>query len=155
MPRKSKYGLKLFLFSPCPLHVGANFYRTQRTTTRILWYSDKGIEFETYSQTASINIQRSPPSYVPNAHVQNVKWYLFYRENVWWTLFWAFSLVCVHQGQAHHMFSRLLNLRITNFSFDLLVTSKNETTNSPIYKFTNLKCCKMSLKWKSKTWNVF
>ena len=26
--------------------------------------------------------------------------------------------------------------------YNLFVTSKNETTNSPIHQFTNLKCCK-------------
>ena len=52
------------------------------------------------------------------------------------------------KGQAHHMFSRFMNLRIffTKISINLFVTSKNETTNSPINQFTNLKCCKMSLK---------
>ena len=29
---------------------------------------------------------------------------------------------------------------------NLFVTSKNETTNSPIHQFTNLKCCKISFK---------
>ena len=29
---------------------------------------------------------------------------------------------------------------------NLFVTSKNETTNSPIHQFTNFKCCKMSFK---------
>ena len=28
----------------------------------------------------------------------------------------------------------------------LFMTSKNETKNSPIHQFTNLKCCKMSFK---------
>ena len=29
---------------------------------------------------------------------------------------------------------------------NLFMTSKNETTNSTIHQFTNLKCCKMSFK---------
>ena len=33
-----------------------------------------------------------------------------------------------------------------NVICNLVVTSKNETTNSLIHKFTNLKCCKMSCK---------
>jgi hypothetical protein len=32
------------------------------------------------------------------------------------------------------------------YKYNLFVTSKKETTNSPIHEFINLKCCKMSLK---------
>ena len=35
-------------------------------------------------------------------------------------------------------------------TYNLFVTSKNETTNSPIHQFSNLMCCKMSLQCKSK-----
>ena len=38
------------------------------------------------------------------------------------------------------------NWKLHNQSINLFVTSKNETTNSPIHQFRNLKCCKMSLK---------
>ena len=34
--------------------------------------------------------------------------------------------------------------------FNLFVTSKNEFSNTPFLQFTNLKCCKMSLKSKNK-----
>ena len=33
---------------------------------------------------------------------------------------------------------------------NLFVTSKNETTNSPIHQLTNLKCCNMSLNEKAR-----
>ena len=48
--------------------------------------------------------------------------------------------------QSHGNEPKLLDNEVNN---NLFVTSKNETTNSPIHQFTNLKCCKMSLKWKS------
>ena len=51
------------------------------------------------------------------------------------------------------MKSRSLESRRTRTN-NLFMTSKNETTNSPIYQFRNLKCCKMSLKRKSKARNV-
>ena len=44
----------------------------------------------------------------------------------------------------------LLQYNYISFRNNLFMTSKNETTNSPIYQFLNLKCCKMSLKWKGK-----
>ena len=34
--------------------------------------------------------------------------------------------------------------------YSLFVTSKSEFSNSPFLQFTNLKCCKMSLKSKNK-----
>ena len=51
--------------------------------------------------------------------------------------------------------------KFANFDFPIdstnnqFVTSKNETTNSPIHQFLDLKCSKMSLKCKSKAQNVF
>ena len=35
---------------------------------------------------------------------------------------------------------------VSNVTNNLFVTSKNTTTSYPIYQFTNLKSCKMSIK---------
>ena len=54
---------------------------------------------------------------------------------------------------SQHLFLLSRELRVYDDSAllkanNLCVTSKNETTNSPIHQFTNSKRCKMSLKWK-------
>ena len=42
--------------------------------------------------------------------------------------------------------NNLVSFLITYNSTNLFVISKNELSNSPILQFTNLKCCKISLK---------
>ena len=39
-----------------------------------------------------------------------------------------------------------IGLFICSTTYNLYLTSKNETKNSRIHNFTNLKCCKMSFK---------
>ena len=53
------------------LVLGFNFQRTQISTKGIMWHSNNGIEFEAHSQTATNNHERTPASYLPNAHAEN------------------------------------------------------------------------------------
>ena len=78
-----------------------------------------------------------------------ISWPLGAAHEIFFSALWVWFGVFCQNDLVRGSLS--LTMILTDYwikSYNLFVTSKNETTNSPIHQFTNLKCCKMSLKWK-------
>jgi hypothetical protein len=91
-----------------------------------------------------------------NSYYIHFKYVLRYDKNMLfeWT---KISFYSARQYVLKCTFSRNLDKYLVSISFAQLQLLRkhitclwHQKTNSPIHQFTNLNCCKMSLKWKSK-----